>query len=46
MEEEMKNVLIAILDFKKKCKEENKSEDEMETILLELLLSTGVEFSR
>jgi len=41
MEEEMKNVLIAILDFKKKCKEENKSEDEMISMIE--LLTDGAE---
>ena len=46
MNEEMNNVMVAILDFKDRCRAENIDEDSMETILLDIILSTGIEFSR
>ena len=46
IEKEMNNIMIAILTFKEKCKQENIGEDNMETILLDVILSVGIEFSR
>ena len=46
MREEMNNVMVAVLAFKRKCKAENIDEDSMETILLQILESAGIEFSR
>ena len=46
MSEEMNNVMVAVLAFKEKCKAENIDEDNMETILIDVLSSAGIEFSR
>lgn len=46
MENEMNNVMMVVLEFKVKCKSLNIDEDSMETILLQILESAGIEFSR
>ena len=42
----MNNVMMSVLTFKEKCKSENIDDDSMETILLDVLLSAGIEFNR
>jgi len=46
VEEALYNVLIAIIDLKHKAKQENISDDTMETQLLNTLSLEGIEFTR
>jgi hypothetical protein len=46
METELNDIMLAVLEYKRKCKKLNIDEDSMETILLNTLLSAGIEFSR
>jgi hypothetical protein len=46
MEKELNEVLTALLKLKESMRENNFSEDDMETQLLETLESAGIYFSR
>jgi len=46
MDKELNDVLLAIIELKKAAKRENICEDDMETLLLNVLESAGVEFTR
>jgi len=46
VDQPLTKILIDLLEYKKKCKKENISEDEMETNLLSILESAGIIFSR
>jgi hypothetical protein len=46
IDEELNKILIAILSYKNECKKENISDDDIETVLLSVLESAGINFSR
>ena len=46
MDKELNDVLVAVLALKEASKRENICPDDMETLLLEVLESAGVEFTR